>query len=220
MTMNSSYTMRLLASLVLLAACTPSEPSDESTTVAETDASTGTTAEGSTAAEESTAAEAGTTAESSTGEPGGCLDESYECFVDRHTPLDCGGELLCDALEVNDPALNEFDMDPFGFVNPAAATCMLEALAAGTPGVHEIEVEPGQQNSISHRLEVLSDGSVIVRSHAQEDKTCNGVERRLVLQPASYFEACLTETDEALVYECLRGAGDAEACMEDGAVCP
>lgn len=151
---------------------------------------------------------------------GSCLDDGYDCFGGLHEPLDCGGAQLCDVLEVNDPSLNQFDPEPFTFANPDAAACILDGLAAGTVGAYRIDVEPGQQNSISHRLEVLTDGSLLIRSHAQEDKTCNGHERRLERQPASYFEACADETDDALELACLLGAGDPEACVEQGQECP
>lgn len=155
-----------------------------------------------------------------TGPVGGCLDQNYNCFSGDYTPLDCGAELACDALEVNDPTLNEFDEEPFGFVNPEAATCILEALAAGEVGVYRINVEPGQQYSSVNRLEVLSDGSVVQRSEFHDDKVCNASDRRSMLQPSAYFEGCQAEVDESLVLDCLLAAGDPAQCVDDGAICP
>jgi hypothetical protein len=232
--MTMTYFKPLFVVCTLLAACDPPSTNvGELPTGTETDAGategatetsqtdTESASAEDTSAGSSTGADPSTDTESSTGPvAGGCLDESYECFKGSHEPLDCGGEPVCETLEVNDPFLNEFDEEPFGFVNPNAATCIFEGLAAGTVGAYRIRVEPGQQNSIDHRLEVLADGSVVVRREFQEDKSCSGSEHRRALQPAAYFEACQAEADDALVLECLLGAGDAEACTEDGATCP
>lgn len=222
----------LLASLVLLCACDPpstnvgevTEPTD-ATGDASTDASpdTGTGDPGATSIEpsETTAMAESTGNVAETGDmEGGCLDTNYDCFDGLHEPLDCGGSPACDVLEVNDPSLNEFDPEPFAFVNPEAATCILDGLAAGAVGAYEIAVEPGQQNSIDYRLEVLTDGTLVIRSQEQQDKTCSGHENRFVLQPASYFEACAAEAEEALVLQCLVGAGDSAPCVDQGFECP
>lgn len=236
----TNYTTPWLASLALLVvACDPPSTNvgEVPTTTeaatdgdAETDASSltsdstgagGSGTGGSIGAEETSAAPESTGGTEETGDQeGSCLDDGYDCFDGVHEPFECGAELACDVLEVNDPSLNEFDPDPFGFVNPDAAACILEGLAAGSVGAYEIEVEPGQQNSISHRLEVLADGSVLFRRDVQQDKTCDGHEARLERQPASYFESCMMETDEALILACVLGAGDAEQCVPDGLVCP
>lgn len=234
-----TYCKPLLVSLALLTACdapssnvgdvpTTTEGSTEGDTEGQTDTGgatgtvdTGTGAATSVGAEETSAATETAGSSGDTGDmEGGCLDTSYDCFDGLHEPLECGGSLVCDALEVNDPSLNDFDPDPFAFVNPDAATCILEGLAAGTVGTYAIAVEPGQQNSIAHHLEVLTDGTLIIRSHEQQDKTCSGHENRFEPQPASYFEACAAETDEALVLECLLGAGDSVPCVDQGFECP
>lgn len=221
-------------SLVLLCACDPpstnvggvaetTEASTEASTEATGDASTSTGEPGATSSEPGeTTAEVESTGDTvNTGDmEGGCLDTNYDCFDGIYEPLDCGGSPVCDVLEVNDPSLNEFDPEPFAFVNPDAATCILENLAAGTVGAYEIAVEPGQQNSIAHRLEVLTDGTLVIRSQEQQDKTCSGHENRFEPQPSAYFEACASETDEAAVLECLLGAGDSVACVDQGHECP
>lgn len=232
----TTYCSPLLLSLVLLGACDPPSTNvgevpttTEASTEGETDAapdtgsSTGTEGTGtetSLGAEE-TSADESTGITSATGDmEGGCLDSNFDCFEGFPTPLDCGGGPTCDVLQVNDPSLNEFDEEPFGFVNPDAATCILEGLAAGTVGSYRIDVEPGQQFSISYRLEVLTDGTVIIRSESQEDKTCFGHENRFERQPASYFEACEVETDEAAILACVLEAGDPAACVDQGHECP
>jgi hypothetical protein len=229
-----TYCKPLLVSLVLSTACDPpsnnvgdvpttTEGSTEGDTDHDTDtgAATGSVDTG-TGTATSVGAETETAGSSeSTGDmEGSCLDTSYDCFDGLHEPLECGGSLVCDVLEVNDPSLNDFDPDPFAFVNPDAATCILEGLAAGTVGTYAIAVEPGQQYSVAHRLEVLTDGTLIIRRQEQEDKTCSGHENRFEAQPASYFEACAAETDEALVLECLLGAGDSVPCVDPGFECP
>lgn len=232
-----TYSKPWLAAFILLAACdlpstnvgevpttteATTDVDPETGTATDTGASTepgGTETGTSMGAEETTAAPE-SSGGTETGGEDGCLDEVYECFGGAHEPLDCGGESVCEVLEVNDPTLNDIDREPFGFVNPEAATCILEGLAAGTVGVYEIEVEPGQQYSISHRLELLADGSLLLRSHSQEDKGCDGHERRLERRAADYFEACQQETDEALILECVLGAGDPALCVPQGNACP
>lgn len=230
----TTYCSPLLLSFVLLGACDPPSTNvgevpttteagtDGDTDAADTGSSTGTEGTGaqtSIGAEETSAAPESTGVTSTTGDmEGGCLDSNFDCFEGFPTPLDCGGSPVCEALEVNDPTLNEFDEEPFGFLNPDAATCILEGLAAGTVGTYTIAVEPGQQNSITYRLEVLTDGTVIIRRAEQEDKTCAGHENRFEREPASYFEACAEETDEALILECLLGAGT--SCVDQGHECP
>jgi len=226
----------LLASLALLLACDPPSTNvgevpttTEASTEGDTDgpdAGSSTGSEGTGAATSVGAEETSVTPESTGGTEetgdmeGGCLDSNFDCFEGFPAPLDCGSEPACEVLEVNDPSLNEFDPDPFGFVNPEAATCILEGLAAGTVGAYAIAVEPGQQNSITHRLEVLSDGTVIVRREEQEDKVCFGHENRFERQPASYFEICQQQTDEAQILECILAAGNAAVCVDQGHVCP
>jgi len=232
----TTYCSPLLLSLVLLGACDPPSTNvgevpttTEASTEGDTEESPGT---GSSTGTEGTGTETSLGAEEtgpvgeSTGSPGetgdmegGCLDSNFDCFEGFPTPLDCGGSPVCEVLEVNDPTLNDIDgQSPFGFLNPDAATCILEGLAAGTVGTYRIDVEPGQQFSISYRLELLTDGTVIIRSESQEDKTCFGHENRFERQPAGYFEACEVETDEAQLFECMLGVGT--ACVDQGHVCP
>lgn len=231
----TTYCSPLLLSLVLLGACDPPSTNvgevpttTEASTEGDTEESPGTGSSTGTEGTETSlgAEETGPVSESTgpmgeTGDmEGGCLDSNFDCFEGFPTPLDCGGSPVCDALQVNDPTLNDFDEEPFGFLNPEAATCILEGLAAGTVGTYRIDVEPGQQYSISHRFEVLADGTVIIRSESQEDKTCFGHENRFELEPASYFEGCAAAGDEALTLACLLGAGDAVPCVDQGHLCP
>lgn len=159
------------------------------------------------------------TGDESTGEPAGpCLDESQTCF--DYQPLDCGAAPACDVLEIEDSSLLDPPIRQLAFINPEAATCILQGLTAGVVGEYEILREPGGQFSRYHRLEVLADGSVLVRTEAYEDINCDIIDQRLMLRPPEFFEACLNETDEQLILDCLLTAGDPEQCVADGAICP
>jgi len=152
-----------------------------------------------------------------TGSTGDCHDVSVQCFETEFTPLECGSPESCDELEVNDPSLNEFDEQPFGFANPEAATCILESRRDGVVGTYRVAVEPGQQYSRDHRLEVLADGSVIIRASVQDDKCIDEYETWEVLRDAADFEACLLGTEEEQL-DCIRDPGNA-TCIESD-VCP
>lgn len=224
----------ILTSAVLLLACDP--PSDnvgEIPTESESDTDPMGTQTGTTTGGESQTGPGGTETSATEGtETGGtetgtetdsneaCLDVSYECFFDEYEPLECGGMPMCDVLEINDPDLNEFDEEPFGFVNPEAATCILESLGAGIVGEYRIEVEPGQQYSRSFRFETLSDGSVIFRSAYQEDKGCDGRDMRGELLDADFFAGCQALEDDLMILECMLGGVANGACEGYGLTCP
>lgn len=161
--------------------------------------------------------EPGTDTGTDTGSTGDCHDVSVQCFETEFTPLACGSPETCDELEVNDPSLNEFGEEPFGFANPEAATCILESLRDGVVGTYRVAVEPGQQYSRDHRLEVLADGSVIIHASVQDDKCIDEYETWEVLRDAADFEACLLGTEEEQL-DCIRDPGNA-TCIESD-VCP
>ena len=152
-----------------------------------------------------------------TGQPSECHDVAVLCFEEEFTALECGSPVTCDVLEVNDPSLNEFDEEPFGFVNPEAATCILEGLRDGAVGTYRVTVEPGEQYSRDHRLEVLADGSVIIRASVQDDKCIDEFETWEVLRDAADFDACLLGTEEEQL-DCIRAPGN-DTCIESD-TCP
>jgi len=152
-----------------------------------------------------------------TGSNAECHDVAVLCFEEEFIPLECGSPEACDVLEVNDPSLNEFDEGPFGFENPEAATCILEGLRDGAVGLYRVAVEPGQQYSRYHWLEVLADGSVIIQASVQDDKCIDEYETWEVLRDAADFEACLLGTVEEQL-DCIRAPGNA-TCIESDA-CP
>jgi hypothetical protein len=155
-----------------------------------------------------------------TGGQTACYAPASNCFDNRFEPFECGGAPVCDALEVNDPSLNEFDPGDLTFVNPEAATCILEGLRDGTVGTYRINVEPGQQNSRWIEFEVLSDASVITHSAFQQDKCIDEFGSWAPLRDTAYFETCLLAADDGAMYGCLVTPGDEDNCIEADPVCP
>jgi hypothetical protein len=162
----------------------------------------------------------GEATEDSTGASADCYAPVSECSRGAFDPFECGGTPVCDTLEVNDPSLNEFDEEPFGFVNPEAATCILEGLRDRTAGTYRIEVEPGQQYSRQFDLEVLSDGSVITHRGILDDKCFDEYGAWEPLLEAAAFQACLDSADETMMLQCMTAPGDATMCIESPTVCP
>ena len=182
-------------------------------------ASTG--ARGRTGGEEATTGdEASTGSEDTTGANADCYAPESSCLDKPFERFECGGASVCEALEVNDPSLNEFDEEPFGFVNPEAATCILEGLRDATAGTYRIEVEPGQQYSRWTDIEVLADGSVVVHASVQDDKCIDETGTWAPLQAGQVFQDCIDSADEATMLDCMRAPGDAASCIEGPTVCP
>ncbi|MCA9649991.1 MAG: hypothetical protein H6712_05180 [Myxococcales bacterium] len=161
----------------------------------------------------------GGAADTSTGGVPGCHELTSSCS-ERHSTFGCGLASPCASLEVEDPSLNDFGMGPITFVNADAATCIAQSLRDGEPGLHRILVEPGQQYSRRHELELLSDGSIITRSEVFDDKCIDYLERWEQLRPPAHFEGCLAEATDEAVLACLLDAGDDAQCIEAAAVCP
>lgn len=174
----------------------------------------------STGAATSTGDATSTGTEDTTGANAGCYAPVSWCFDNPFEPFECGGASVCDALEVEDPSLNEFDEEPFGFVNPEAATCILEGLRDATAGTYRIEVEPGQQYSRWTDIEVLGDGSVVVHGSIQSDKCIDESGTWAPLRDPQIFQDCLDSADEAMMLECMQSPGDTANCIEGPTACP
>ena len=151
-----------------------------------------------------------------TGQPG-CLEHSSNCGDQQFEPFSCGSASPCDGLVVSDPVLNGGDGE-VSFVDPAAATCIMESLRDAVPGLYVINIEPGQQYSRSHRLEVFADATVVRYEGVFDDKCFDQWERWEVLRDAAHFEGCLALATPAEQLFCMVDAGTGECIAADS--CP
>ena len=158
---------------------------------------------------------------SSTGdEPGGGDEECHEVQTDcgeSFEPLTCDEPEVCDTLLVDDPDLSE-ESEEFGFRNPEAATCILEALRDGMPATHVVHVQPGGQYSVRWQIEVVPQRRAIVRGFHSDDDCPWNSERFAELQDASVFSTCL-EADEASMYACLNEPLNWAQCLPASLAC-
>jgi len=189
----------------------PSETESVATTGGETDGAptggeTGFVEE--TGVEETGVAEE-TGAAEETGEPFACVDMQYDCFADEYQPLDCGPEPVCDRLIIDQPF---GDTEATTFVNPDAATCILDGLAAGTAGLYRVSVEIEFNRIDDYYFDVHADGAVIERIEGMDDKSCDGSDLRLALQAPDHFTGCQALGSDQLVMECLLDVGTPDEC--------
>ncbi len=180
-----------------------------------TDGATGlaeTGLEGGTATETGLPQETGFEESTGFGKPDFCLDMQYDCFGDEYLPVNCGSELACDMLMVDQPFGNA---EATNFVNPDAATCILDGLAAGTAGLYRVRVEQEFNRMDDYTFDVHADGSVIERIEGIDDKSCDGSDLRLALQAPDHFDGCQALGSDQLVLECLLDIGTPDACTLD-----
>jgi hypothetical protein len=191
----------------------PAATTEQDTSVG-ADESTGMNATGG---ESSSESEGSSGTEGSTGEVVGC----YEPYSDGETPFErftCGGAAVCDVLvaerDRNDPS------DALVFVNPEAATCILEGLRDATPGTYRADVSPDPQSNSTTDIEVLTDGTAIVHRRASVDKGSEETGRWAPLLEPQTFQDCLDSGDLQTILDCIENPLDDASCIEGPTVCP
>jgi hypothetical protein len=142
---------------------------------------------------------------------GTCYDVSDE--VSSINVIDCAFTQPCAEVEfTSDPCEVTADYDP------AVGACIVEQLAAGTQALHVVSACPGGQFSESWRLQVFGDGTVLYVDNQYLDIGGPGYANWRALPDATYFQACQTDTPEALL-DCLAGILDQE-CQLGEPECP
>jgi hypothetical protein len=155
-------------------------------------------------------ADAETQATSDTGDAT-CYEISDE--VSSIDVIDCGLTQPCAAAEFTvDPCEVTADYDP------AVGACIVEQLAAGTAALHQVNACPGGQFSESWRLQVFGDGTVLYVDNQFLDIGGPGYATWRAMPDAAYFQACQTDTPEALI-DCLDGIRQQE-CQLGEPSCP
>jgi hypothetical protein len=142
---------------------------------------------------------------------GTCYEISDE--VSSINVIDCGLAQPC--------AEAEFTVDPCEVTadyDPAVGACIVEQLAAGTEALHVVSACPGGQFSESWRLQVFGDGTVLYVDNQFLDIGGPGYATWRALPDAAYFQACQTDTPEALL-DCLDGIREQE-CQLGEPSCP
>jgi hypothetical protein len=102
--------------------------------------------------------------------------------------------------------------------DPAVGACIVEQLAAGAQALHVVSDCPGGQFSESWRLQVFGDGTVLYVDNQFLDIGGPGYATWRALPDAAYFQACQTDTPEALL-DCLDGIREQE-CQLGEPSCP
>lgn len=161
---------------------------------------------------------------------GGCFDRSVSNTWgagERETlePIECGLPQPCDAVAVYPEAdvpfcLGPFDVEDFGIpdYDEVGATCILEALKAGTPAVHEVARCPRGQFSGGVSLQVLGDGTVIWSHGSFADLNIDQRETWRSMPSADDLDACDVSTPEGL-WSCVMSIAETE-CQSGEPVCP
>lgn len=127
--------------------------------------------------------------------------------------INCGFTQPCAEAEfVSNPCEVTADYDP------AVGACIVEQLAAGTQALHVVSDCPGGQFSESWRLQVFGDGTVLYVDNQFLDIGGTGYATWRALPDATYFQACQTDTPEALL-DCLAGILEQE-CQLGEPSCP
>jgi len=121
---------------------------------------------------------------------------------------------LCDAPQATCPAgQTDCGADALKINSAEGLECVLEALAAGTPGVVSwgISSENGLNGS-NHTLFIQEDGSVIASGYAYQELeyTYTDVDRR-ARQADSFFTDCVAAATDVERFDCLRQATTGEA---------
>ncbi len=163
-------------------------------------------------------------ASSSTGEAATCeLAGVYDCCCFSVTGAEGHGVLsvacpnpgsLCEPPQATCPeGQTDCPATDLTITSGESITCVLEALAAATPGVvsWNITSENGLNGS-SHSLFIQEDGSVISSSYEYKELayTYTPVERR-ALQAGDFFTDCAAAATETERFDCLRQAATGEA---------
>lgn len=121
---------------------------------------------------------------------------------------------LCEAPQATCPAgQTDCGADALKITSAEGLECVLEALAAGTPGVVSwgISSENGLNGS-NHTLFIQEDGSVIASGYAYQELeyTYTDVDRR-ARQADSFFTDCVAAATDVERFDCLRQATTGEA---------
>jgi hypothetical protein len=103
--------------------------------------------------------------------------------------------------------------------------CVLGMLRDGTTGNFFVDVCPATSPPLTDYVTVLGDGTAdLARVRAATQSPTNewfyrDPDRRIIVKPPEFFDACIGSEDLSLVLECLTTWYEPELCMPD-ACCP
>lgn len=127
--------------------------------------------------------------------------------------IDCSFAQPCASAEF---VLSNCEVD--ATYDPAVGACIIDALAAGTQALHDVRDCPGGQFSEAWRLQVFGDGTVLYVNNEALDIGGTGHATWRALPDPTYFQACASDTPEALL-DCLDGILEQE-CQLGEPSCP
>src|SRR5690606_29266796 len=104
------------------------------------------------------------------------------------------------------PVADGFEVPPY---DPAPGTCILDALVAGTPALHNVTRCANGQFRYSISIGVLGDGTLIWRSAANEDLNTSVRETWRTMMTTEELEACDVSTPEGL-WSCMEALATTE----------
>jgi hypothetical protein len=129
--------------------------------------------------------------------------------------------MLCEAPQATCPeGQTDCDAATLTVVSAEGLECVLQALAAGTPGAVSwgVTAENGLNGS-NHTLFIQEDGTVLASSYEYKELayTYTAVERR-ARQTEAFFTDCIAKATDVERFDCLRQAtmGDATETCVDG----
>lgn len=146
--------------------------------------------------------------DSSTGAPGCYHFEGTDCSAAVQPNLACGTADACTELEL--VAGQPFDA--------AAAMCITDGLRDRVVGTYRIHYGI-ELTEIHRQIELLADGTAIVRERAFVDIGCSYFERWTGLAEPAYFDGCLAATEGEALFDCLDGLAGDSACVT-ASTCP
>jgi hypothetical protein len=209
----------------LAVACTPEAgpvAEGEGSSSSETDTSTSTSAQGTDSGETDETGETETETETETDETGEtetetgepvCHDESAYRFPEA---IDCMLEPLCPSVGYAYQAFECVTPDDYDAV---AAACVIDALRAGTPALHQMRDCSVGKDNIETQLQVFDDGTVLWY-HLRESCGSPSSYRETwrTLPDPAYFDACDITTGAGFG-QCIEGILD-QACVLGEPSCP